>query len=176
MNKTVPVEIALSLGGNLGDVPETFRRALTELKAAGLDHIRYSSLYRTPAVGCKPGTNDFINAAATGTWSASLQSLHKLCKMTEVNAGRPEKHVRFDSRPLDIDIIFFGSLVHSDAEITVPHKEARKRLFVLIPLAELLGGTLFPGSGSTVDEILDKYRDSDEFKLISATQFPLSRA
>ena len=159
----------------MGDVLRTFKTALAELESGGLSSIRTSSVYRTAAVGCKPGTADFLNAVAAGRWNGTLAELHALCKKTEVASGRPGDHARFDSRTLDIDIIFFGDLVCSDADLTVPHREAAARLFVLIPLAELLGGCNFPGKGRTVGEILREFKNTEEYKLVSAARLPFPK-
>ncbi len=166
-------EVALSLGGNTGDVPLVFRRALEKLQSGGLCEIRISSLYRTAPVACAKGTPDFINAAATGKWNGSLDSLHSLCMKTEVEAGRPANHVKYASRTLDLDIIFFGDMVYTDGKITVPHKEAKHRLFVLIPLAEIAGTRIFPGEKTTVSEILGELEKTAEYGNIMKTGFPL---
>ncbi|MFA6294626.1 MAG: 2-amino-4-hydroxy-6-hydroxymethyldihydropteridine diphosphokinase [Victivallales bacterium] len=167
-------EVALSLGGNTGNVPLSFRRALEKLRAGGLCEIRISSLYRTAPVGCANGTPDFINAAATGKWNGSLASLHSLCMEIEVETGRPANHVKYASRTLDLDIVFFGDMIYSDGKITVPHREAKHRLFVLIPLAEIAGDRLFPGEKSSVSEILEKQAETAEYGNIMKTRFSLS--
>ena len=159
-------DVALSLGGNTGDVPSAFRRALKKLQDGGFCEVRISSLYRTAPVGCAKGTPDFINAAVTGKWNSSLDSLHNLCLEIEVEEGRPADHVKYASRTLDLDIVFFGDMVYSDSKITVPHSEAKKRLFVLIPLAEIAGNRIFPGEKSTVNEILEKKAATVEIKKI----------
>ena len=159
-------DVALSLGGNTGDVPSAFRRALKKLQDGGFCEVRISSLYRTAPVGCAKGTPDFINAAVTGKWNSSLDSLHNLCLEIEVEEGRPADHVKYASRTLDLDIVFFGDMVYSDSKITVPHSEAKKRLFVLIPLSEIAGNRIFPGEKSTVSEILEKKAGPVEIKKI----------
>lgn len=168
-------EVALSLGGNTGDVPLYFRRALKKLRDGGLCEVRISSLYRTAPVGCAKGMPDFINAAVTGKWKSSLDSLHRLCMKIEIEEGRPANHVKYASRTLDLDIVFFGDTVYSDSRITVPHSEARHRLFVLIPLAEIAGDKIFPGQKMTVGEILEKRSRETEFKDISKTKFQVNR-
>jgi 2-amino-4-hydroxy-6-hydroxymethyldihydropteridine diphosphokinase len=166
-------DVALSLGGNTGDVPLSFRRALKKLQDGVLCEIRISSLYRTAPVGCAKGTPDFINAALTGKWQSSLDSLHSLCMKIEIDGGRPANHAKYASRTLDLDILFFGDTVYSDSRITVPHKEARNRLFVLIPLAEIAGDKVFPGEKSTVSEILERLTGTVEYGNIMRTIFPL---
>lgn len=159
--------IALSLGGNLGDVSATFRSAANDLALAGVTDIKLSSFFRTAPVGCAPGTPDFINAALTGNWSGSVEELHELCRLLEVKNGRPRDHESYVSRTLDIDIVFFGSEIINTPDLTIPHKEASNRLFVLVPLAEVAGDWFFPGTGSTVNDVLDPFRNSDEFKALS---------
>jgi len=165
------IDVILSLGGNTGDVPSAFRRALEKLKGGGLCEVRISSLYRTAPVGCAKGTPDFINAAVSGKWQDTLDSLHRLCLEIEVGEGRPADHAKYASRTLDLDIVFFGDTVYSDGRITVPHREAKKRLFVLIPVAEIAGSRIFPGEKNTVYQILDKHVKSVEYANIIKTRF-----
>lgn len=167
-------EVYLSLGGNLGNVPDTFRSAAAMLADGGLEHVRMSGAYRTTPVDCAPGTPDFINAALSGLWQGTPDALHRLCKAVESTHGRPAEHGRNESRTLDIDIIFFGQQLVNTPELTVPHREAWNRLFVLIPLAELAGEKRFPGGGGlTLDELLSARRNEEEFRHISAGRFPL---
>jgi len=148
------VQVALALGGNQGDVPGAFETAQRGLEKAGLANARRSSLYRTSPVGCVPGTEDFTNAALSGIWPNSLDDLLKTCKSLETEAGRPLNHLKFSSRPLDLDIIFFGELLYARPGLTIPHPEAAKRLFVLVPLSEIAPDLPFPGLNRTVSEQL----------------------
>jgi len=162
--KNIPV--ALSLGGNLGNVPVTFENTIVELDMGGLKNIHRSSLYHTAPVGCAPGTPDFINAAITGIWSGSVEQLHELCKSLEVKFGRPRQHEHYGSRTLDLDIIFFGNELISTPELTIPHREAANRLFVLIPLAEIAPERQFPGTEKTVGEMEKSFSDTPEYQII----------
>ncbi len=167
-------DVALSLGGNTGDVPLHFRRAMRKLQDGGLREIRISSLYLTAPVGCAKGTPGFINAALTGKWNSSLDSLHSLCMKIEIEEGRPANHVKYASRTLDLDIVFFGDTVYSDSSLTVPHSEAKKRLFVLIPLSEIAGNMIYPGKKLSVAEILEKQAVTAEYGNIMKTRFSLN--
>lgn len=150
-------KIVLSLGGNQGDVVETFHQAVDWLKDGGLNEINISSFYRTPPIGCKPGTPDFINGAVSGIWPSTLHELFHLCKNLEEKAGRHRNHLPYASRTLDLDIIFFGDLVYMSSELTIPHPEALNRLFVLIPLAEVAGDWIFPGKSIKVKKVLKPF-------------------
>jgi 2-amino-4-hydroxy-6-hydroxymethyldihydropteridine diphosphokinase len=105
----------------------------------------------------------------TGIWGESLHELFETCKSIEVKAGRPEGHPRYASRPLDIDIIFFGNLVYHDKILTIPHREASERLFVLIPLADVASDWIFPGKDITVAQMLNARKNSPEYEKITDT-------
>ncbi|OGV52630.1 MAG: 2-amino-4-hydroxy-6-hydroxymethyldihydropteridine diphosphokinase [Lentisphaerae bacterium GWF2_44_16] len=164
-------KIALSLGGNQGDIVSNFRAALKELAANGMTDIRVSSFYRTTAVACAEGTADFINAAATGLWPESPERLLGLCKKLESAAGRAPEHPRFSDRPLDIDIIFFGNAVFEKPGLIVPHPEAAERLFVLVPLAEIAGEWIFPGRKKSVSDLLEKFKNTEEYLSVISGNF-----
>ncbi len=48
-----------------------------------------------------------------------------------------ERELRFGPRPLDIDILLYGSLVLHAADLYVPHPRMHRRPFVLEPLLEI---------------------------------------
>ncbi len=165
--------IALALGGNIGDVAATFRAVATALEKSGISHLKCSSAYQTAPVGCAPGTPDFLNAALIGTWGGSVAGLHALCKSMEEQFGRPRDHESNVSRTLDLDIIFFGNAIINTPELTIPHKEAARRLFVLLPLAEIAADWDYPGIGCSVGEMLEKLRHTPDYPQIAASRQPL---
>ena len=150
--------VVLALGGNLGDVANTFRQATAALSQAGLTELRGSSFYRTAPVDCPPGTPDFLNAVVIGNWNSSMDTLHAITKKLEKKFGRPASHGRHTSRTLDIDIILFGDAIVETTELTIPHREAARRRFVLEPWAEIAPDRIFPGTGRTVRELLADLR------------------
>ena len=127
----------IALGGNLGDVPAAFRRACDSLSGAGFRIRRFSSLRTTAPVGCEPGAPDFTNAAVSGFWSGTPSELLRLCRRIEADNGRPNDHVHHMSRTLDLDIILFGRETVALPDLTVPHPEAAKRDFVMVPVREI---------------------------------------
>ena len=149
-------KIALSLGGNIGDVRTAFDSAVTALSEAGLSEIRRSSIYTTTPVDCAPGTPDFLNAALVGNWGGTPEELFILCKKLETMAGRPAKHARNASRTLDLDIILFGNRVIDLPHLTIPHPELQNRFFVLDPLVEIAPEWQCPKTNLTLQELRDK--------------------
>lgn len=155
-NEKKPIVIAL--GGNLGDVEATFRKALELLAAGGVTGLTAARSIVTRPVGCPPGTPDFRNSAATGFWSGTPEELLDLTQSIEVALGRPAGHGFHTSRTLDLDIILFGAFCLHTERLTVPHPEAERREFVLEPLAEIAPELRFPDSGLTVREALRKLK------------------
>ena len=159
--------VALAIGGNTGDISANFRMAFKELEAGGLCNIRTSKFYRTSPVGCSSDAQDFINGALVGGWGGTPEELFELCKKVEEMAGRPLDHEKNADRPLDLDIIFFGDRVYRRDGLTIPHPEAANRLFVLVPLADVAGGWLFPGRNLSVKNLLDRLASADRSAYIS---------
>ena len=148
--KNHEIPVALALGGNLGDVEAAFRFALQELAAHGVTHLRMARVIRTAPVDCAPGTPDFLNSAAIGCWRGSAAALLALTQRIEVAAGRPAEHGRNVSRVLDIDLILFGDRCIATPLLTIPHPAARRRRFVLEPLAEIAPDWVFPDNRESV--------------------------
>ena len=127
----------IALGGTIGDVPETFRLACEALSDAGFRIRRFSSLLRTAPVGCEPGAPEFTNAALSGFWSGTASELLHLCQKIEADTGRPNDHSYHGSRTLDLDIILFGRETINVPNLKIPHPEAAKRDFVMVPVREI---------------------------------------
>lgn len=127
----------IALGGNLGDVPAAFRRACEALSNAGFRIRRFSSLLRTAPLGCEPGAPEFFNAVLSGFWDGTALDLLRACRRIEADNGRPNDHAYHVSRTLDLDIISFGRETIDQPELKVPHPEAAKRDFVMVPLREI---------------------------------------
>lgn len=81
-------------------------------------------------------------------------SLLKKLQDLEKEFGRAPKKVFNEPRPLDLDLIAFGSEVRSTSELTLPHPRAHLRRFVLEPLAEIAPDLVLPGQGRPVAALL----------------------
>ena len=131
-----PVPIGLSLGSNVGAAPANLRAALARLAAGGKIGIdAVSSIYRTAPWGPVP-QSDFANLCALGHTALAPLALLDTLKAIEAEIGRMPGD-RWGPRLIDIDIIFYGDLRLETAELTLPHREAARRAFVMIPLAEI---------------------------------------
>jgi 2-amino-4-hydroxy-6-hydroxymethyldihydropteridine diphosphokinase len=144
---------ALSLGGNVGDVPRAFIKALKALAAGGAEVAACSSVWRTPPWG-KVDQPDFFNIAVLVRTSLDPRALLALCLDIEKSAGRIRAE-RYGPRTLDIDILTYGDKIIDEPGLTVPHPRMLERAFVLVPLAEIAPETIVEGvdiTGLKIDE------------------------
>ena len=172
------VRAYVALGANLGETEKTLGAAVHALGALpGAIVAGVSRLYATAPVGLVDQP-EFRNAVvalevpagpdATAGASALLVAL----KDIERAFGRQARE-RWGPREVDLDIILFGDATieverppggHSDdpakatLPLTIPHAEARNRLFVLAPLADLAADLVPPGWDETVAEAAARRR------------------
>jgi len=145
----------IALGGNLGDVRETFVQARRGL--AGIDGIQLttsSKLYRTPPIG-PAGQPDYLNAVVQiETELEPLALLDELQKI-EASHGR-ERNERWGARTLDLDIIAYAALSIRSERLTLPHAEIHKRLFVLCPLCDIDPNWQHPLLKVTAEQLVEQ--------------------
>jgi 2-amino-4-hydroxy-6-hydroxymethyldihydropteridine diphosphokinase len=149
-------EAFIALGSNIGDSVQLLRSALSRLEELSAAPLRISSLWRTAPVDCPPGSPDFVNAVAAltplpgETPESLLAKLHGL----EVEFGRQPRRILNEPRPLDLDLIAFGTEIRASGGLVLPHPRAHLRRFVLAPLSEIAPDLVLPGQTRTVAQLL----------------------
>ena len=127
-------EVYLGLGGNLGDPPATFRKAL-ELLTAFSKVLKVSKLYRSKPYGFSEQP-DFYNAAAQ--ISTRLPPLDLLACLQEIEQKLGKKVIRENGpRVIDLDLLLYGDDTLDLPELQLPHPGILQRDFVLRPLHDL---------------------------------------
>jgi 2-amino-4-hydroxy-6-hydroxymethyldihydropteridine diphosphokinase len=132
-------EALIALGGNVGNVRDTFDRAIAAFcDGVAVRLLKRSSDYRTPPVGVTDQP-PFINCAIVAATELPPPALLARAQSVETQFGRnrsQEQH--WGPRVLDIDLIAYDDLTMDTLELTLPHPRALERAFVLLPLAELV--------------------------------------
>lgn len=147
-----PLKAVLALGGNLGDVRQTFHNVIADLRNnIGIGISEISPLIRTKPVlmeGQEPQP-DYLNVVLIIRCSLSARQLLALTQEIELKYGRERKE-KWGARTLDIDIITYGSLYSSIPELQLPHPRAHQRAFVLLPWSMVEESAVIPGQGEVV--------------------------
>ena len=128
------MKAVIALGANIGNPREQIELALTMLRAA-TKVTAVSSLYTSKAVG-GPEQPDYINAVCIVESDLPAADLLSLLHGIEKTLGR-ERLERWGPRTIDLDLIQYGGLLSSAAELELPHPRAHERRFVLEPWQEI---------------------------------------
>lgn len=140
-------------GANLGNPREQLEQAIETIeKDWGVVAIK-SAFYQSKAWGFE-SENDFLNQV----WIFEkeihpLEAMKKFQNLEKQIGRKPKKGEQYESRLIDIDILFYGNLVFNCAELTVPHRFMTDRKFTMEPLAELLPSFIHPIFNKALSEI-----------------------
>lgn len=136
----------IALGGNVGDVRATFKKAIANICGmAQAVLIARSSDYRTPPWGDED-QDPFINACVEIDTSLDPHALLFVMKKVEEKFGRARtKERRWGPRTLDLDLIAYDDASLRTPDLTLPHPRLFERAFVLVPLAEIAPDRIIDG-------------------------------
>lgn len=127
----------IGIGSNMGKSEDIVANAISDLKKIPeIKNVTSSAYYLTDPVGGVE-QDQFINAVMriTTTFNAEelLDQLHRLEKKY-----KRVRTIKWGPRTLDLDIELFDDQIIDSADLLVPHPEMFNRLFVLVPLLEVL--------------------------------------
>jgi 2-amino-4-hydroxy-6-hydroxymethyldihydropteridine diphosphokinase len=128
------MKAVVSLGANIGNPKEQIELAITMLRQA-TQVSAVSSLYVTKPVG-GPEQPDYINAVCILESELPAADLLSLLHGIEKTLGR-QRLEHWGPRTIDLDLIQYGGLLSSAAELELPHPRAHERRFVLEPWLEI---------------------------------------
>lgn len=108
--------------------------AVHALSAAG-EVVAVSSLYETAPIG-GPEQGAYLNAVAVVSTGLEPRALLDSLLGIETQEGRVRR-VRWEARPLDLDLLLYGDRAVDEPGLTVPHPRLTARRFALEPLVEV---------------------------------------
>ena len=162
-----PRQVVVAMGGNLGEVSDTFREVIVQLsKTRGIGVVEVSPLVRTAPVLSEEQEEqpDYLNAVVILSTVLSPRALLRVLQNLEDEHGR-ERSERWEARTLDLDIIDYQGVTSDDENLTLPHPRASQRAFVLLPWSLVAPTAELSGVGEVV-VLADYAPDRDGVKEI----------
>lgn len=152
------VHVYLLLGANLGDREQQLLAAQRGIKEAIGPITRQSALYETDSWGTEEKQPDYLNQVVEVETGRSPEEVLKEINRIEANLGRVRKK-KWDSRIIDIDILFYGDEIVDFPHLQIPHPYFQDRNFALVPMHELAPELMHPLFGKTVSQLLASSTD-----------------
>ena len=164
------MRVILSLGSNIGDKHSFLSQAINLIKSKKLIYdLKFSKIYKTEPVGIAD-QDWFYNMAISGECNLSPIDLFNELKGIEIVIGRVHRQ-RWHQREIDIDIIFFDSLVINTDSLIIPHPRMQERNFVLFPVNEIQTNFIHPVLKKTVGKLLKESKDNSKVILLPENEY-----
>ena len=159
-------QVVLGLGGNIGNVIETFSKAI-DVIGSGIGEVKIkSSLYSTEPWGVKNQPN-FINMVIMIETNQSPNEVLTNCLLIEKRLGRNRVgQQKWGERLIDIDILFYEDKIIDTLVLKLPHPYIHERNFVLYPLVEILPEFWHPILKKAVKELKNETTDKQNVTLL----------
>ncbi len=158
----------LITGSNLGNREEQLMLVQTLIQETVGPILRKSRIYETQPWGYDDQPW-FLNQVLEVLSEKTPETLILKIKDLEIRAGR-QPHEKWHARHMDIDILLVGDTVLKTANLEIPHPLLQDRLFVLVPLLDLVPDFLHPVFGKTIEELYLDCRDTGEVYIFSADE------
>ena len=144
----------LLLGSNMGDSMEKLSIAKEAIgKRIGMVK-QVSSIYKSEPWGFE-AEQVFLNQVVVIDTSMGPENILQEIKHIEEQMGRKRSAVKgYESRKIDIDILFYDDITYQSEHLTIPHPLLQERRFTLLPLSELVPEFMHPGFKKPISELL----------------------
>ena len=153
----------------MGSRVMSLRKATDRMEQSGIHILNRSDFFETAPWG-NTDQSPFINQAIEIATKLSPLDLLHLLKTTEVEAGRRE-NVRWGPRHIDIDILLFGNSILEVTELTIPHPRLKERRFALVPLSQIARDIIYPGTGESIYQWINRCTDTLEVRSYCTADF-----
>jgi 2-amino-4-hydroxy-6-hydroxymethyldihydropteridine diphosphokinase len=150
-------KIYLLTGGNLGDRVANLLEARMLLEARVGTITKASHLYETEAWG-NVDQPAYLNQALELETALSPHAVLDAIIAIEVELGRVRRS-KWEARPIDIDVLFFGNRIVETPALTIPHPLLHRRNFALIPMLEIAPLKRHPVLKKTIEELYEASED-----------------
>jgi 2-amino-4-hydroxy-6-hydroxymethyldihydropteridine diphosphokinase len=154
----------LLTGSNLGDRVMYLKNASKLISERIGTIVKISGFYETAAWG-RVAQPDYVNQAIEILTLLSPAELLKTILSIESELGRT-RWSKWESRIIDIDILFYESKIIKTENLTVPHPLLHKRNFALIPMLEIAPYKKHPVFKKNIEELYEESEDPLDVMMI----------
>lgn len=153
------------IGSNQGQRELTISQSIKMLVERCGEVFLLSSLYETEPWGFIAEQNFLNQVVALDTEMNPYDLLRELL-MIEKELGRKRHDVEgYESRPIDLDILYYDDMIINDDDLILPHPRLHKRRFALMPLCDIAADFIHPVFKRSNRELLNECEDISEVKL-----------
>lgn len=149
--------VFLLLGTNEGNRVHWLQTAIELLFQKVGKIIACSSVYETAAWGLQE-QNSFYNLVVQMQTNLNAKTLLQQIQNIEQECGR-QRVIKWGSRTLDIDILYFNNEIIDQLNLKVPHPFMTERRFTMVPLTEIAPLYEHPFFHKTNNHLLDECSD-----------------
>ncbi len=148
----------LSLGSNIGNGLKNLTTAINLLEENSVSVDECSSIYCSSPIS-HVSQSDFLNVSVLAETEMQPEQLLETLKDIEKEMGRKKTFLK-GPRKIDLDIIFWEKGKHESKALSIPHKEAMRRLFVIFPSLEIIENSPhFEEEKTKLHEILEEEKE-----------------
>jgi 2-amino-4-hydroxy-6-hydroxymethyldihydropteridine diphosphokinase len=152
-------EIYISAGSNAGNRESMLKEAIGKLADVAGSVKTLSGIYETAPWGNMEQPL-FLNQVLRLSSRLDPRDLMSTLLLIEQALGRERTGTRWNSRTIDLDILFVGSLILDTPALHLPHPQISNRRFILIPMAEIAPSFVHPVLNRTIAELLQECPDT----------------
>jgi len=158
-----PSKIYISLGSNQGDKFKNLQAAIDFIFIRIGKVQIISKVYKSPALGFDG--DEFLNTCiCVETQFKPSKLLKELLKIEKLLGRVRTKSKGYQSRNIDLDIIFFEDEIINTKTLKIPHPEMQTRKFVLLPLNDIASKLVHPILDKNVSVLLEECEDESILK------------
>ena len=159
-------EVTLLLGSNDIEAAAIIERATSIIDIAVGEIIRRSQDYTSEPYGFS-AERGFVNRAVVIATECDAYEVLRRINLIEALLGRDreeearikrEREEDYASRPIDIDIIFYGTETFEDERLTIPYHFLAERGYALSPVAEVVPDFKHPALALTPRAMLENIK------------------
>ena len=154
------------LGSNLGDRELLVNQASKMIGERCGKIVAKSRLYESEPWGFK-SEHWFLNQVMKVETALSPDDLMKELLEIEKELGRDRSvpHEGYVSRPMDLDILYFGNEIIDTQMVKAPHPRLHERRFTLLPLCDVAPDFVHPVMKKTNLQLLDECQDAGKVNI-----------